>query len=436
MPTAASLSLDQPTKTTPVIPDRWRHRYLSTRVVVMACVVSSAILIAVAAYIFTLSPPAFMDLDVYREGVQAWWHGGNMYGTLPETIAGNYLPFIYPPFAAIVFGPLAALPWMSSAIVMMALSLISLAVVIYVTVRRIWPGGGVRGALLAVAVLTPAVIKIQPVWDTLWFGQINLVLMLLVALDCLVVSPKWPRGALIGIAAAVKLTPAVFVLYFLLRKDFRSALTAAVTGAAATAIGFLANWSGSAMYWFGSSGGARSVSGSLYYTNQTIDGGLARLGLAKHELTVLWLALVAVVLVFAVVAVRRAHLTDNAPLAMVVTAGFGLIASPTSWGHHYVYVVPALIVMGAHAVRTRSTGWIVALAVTTAMFFVAPFMYLPGGGNVELTWAWWQQLPGNSYTLLTAALLICFAAPVVRAALRDQFGKDADELSRASGPTR
>jgi len=53
--------------------------------------------------------------------------------------------------------------------------------------------------------------------------------MALVALDCLVAKPKWPRGMLIGVAAAIKLTPAVFVLFFLLRRDYRSAVTAAVS---------------------------------------------------------------------------------------------------------------------------------------------------------------------------------------------------------------
>jgi alpha-1,2-mannosyltransferase len=400
-------------------------------VVITACLVSLAILGAVAAYIYTLSPPAFMDLDVYRKGVQAWWHGKDMYGALPKTIAGNYLPFIYPPFAAIIFAPLAALPWVPAAVAMEALSLISLIVVIYLTVRRAWPAGGRRGALVATAVLAPAVLKLEPVYDTLWFGQINLVLMLLVVADLLVVNPRWPRGALIGVAAAIKLTPAVFVLYFLLRKDFRSAINAAVAGAIATAIGFLVDWSGSAQYFFGSTGGARSVGGSLYYTNQTIDGGLARLGITGHHLTLLWLTGVAIVAVFSFVAIHRAHLLDDAPLAMVITAGFGLIASPTSWGHHYVYAVPALIVMGAHAVRTRRRGWIAALLITTAMFFVAPFDYLPGGGNVELAWRWWQELPGNSYTILAVALLIGFGAPTVYRTLRAQFGQRPESVEPA-----
>ena len=90
---------------------------------------------------------------------------------------------------------------------------------------------------------------IQPVRNTLNYGQVNLALMALVAADCLVRSPRWPRGALTGIAAAVKLTPAAFVLFFLLRRDWRAAVTAAVSFAVCTGAGFLLDGRDSAAYW-------------------------------------------------------------------------------------------------------------------------------------------------------------------------------------------
>ncbi|HEX3787043.1 MAG TPA: glycosyltransferase 87 family protein [Pseudonocardiaceae bacterium] len=407
---------------------------------------SLAVLVTSAVHLYTQSPPAFMDLNVYREGVQAWWHGKDMYGTLPITIAGIYLPFIYPPFAAVIFGPLAALPWAVAAITMLTISLVSLLVVIYLTVRHVWPAGGVRGAVLATAVLAALSMKLQPVWDTLWFGQVNLLLMLLVALDCLVARPKWPRGLLIGIAAAVKLTPAVFVLYFLLRKDYKAALTSAISGLAATLLGFVVNWSGSVEYWFGATGGARSVSGSTYYTNQTIDAFFARLDLAKHEQSVLWIAVTAVVFVFAVAAIRRAHALENAPLAMALTGCFGLLASPTSWGHHWVYVVPGLIVMAAYAAKRLGGGgypaagryrtrvrWAAAFVFTALVFWYAPFELLPHANNLELTWNWLQQIPGNSYTIVGIALLVIFGAPELSRVLRDRFGQQ-ETVTADTGP--
>jgi alpha-1,2-mannosyltransferase len=412
------MSVESPTETVqgqavarwgPVRGQVWLRRRLSMRLLVGVCVLSGLVLAWSAVHLYAQSPPAFMDLDVYRKGVQAWWHGRDMYGPLPATIAGNQLPFIYPPFAAVFLGPLAVLPWTAAAITMLALSLGSLWVVVHLTVRHVWPEGGTRGAVLVTAAVVPLSLLTQPVRDTLWFGQVNLLLMALVALDCLVPHPKWPRGLLIGIAAATKLTPAVFVVYLLLRKDQRAALTATVTALAAVAVGFVASWSGSLRYWFGSSGGARSVSGSVYATNQTIDAFVARLGLRPGEATLWWLFGVAVVVLVALAAIRRAQVIAPAPLALSATACLGLLVSPTSWGHHWVYVVPGLIAMTGHAIRVRSAGWAVATVGTAVVFYVAPFQYLPGGGDRELRWTWLQQIPGNSYTITGIALLAALA---------------------------
>ncbi|HEX7661938.1 MAG TPA: glycosyltransferase 87 family protein [Pseudonocardiaceae bacterium] len=395
---------------------KWlRHWYRSPILLVLAWICGLAWTVHWSVFLYRQSPPAFMDLDVYRLGVQAWWHGQDMYGPLPRTIAGIYLPFIYPPFAAAIFSPLAALPWTPSAITMLLLSMLSLAGVIYLTARRLWPEGGRRAALLCTGVALPLALHTQPVSDTLWFGQINLVLMALVTVDCLVPHPKWPRGVLVGIAAAIKLTPAVFVLYFLLRKDYKATVTTVVSAVVATGLGFLISPIGSVRYWFGSSGGARSISGSTFYTNQTIDAALARLPGLAHEQTLLWLAGVVVVGVFAVIGIRRAHLLDSpvsAPLAMVLTGAFGLIASPTSWGHHWVYEVPAIMVMLAVAIRQRKILWLIAAAGTALVFWYAPFMHESGHGPSLLARAWYQ-IYSNGYTSLGILLLILFAIPAV-----------------------
>lgn len=102
----------------------------------------------------------------------------------------------------------------------------------------------------------------------------------LIAADCLVHHPKWPRGMLVGIAAAIKLMPAAFVLYFVFRKDYRAALTAALTGIGCTLIGFAIAFEASVDYWFGS-GPATSVAGHTLPSNQSIMGALARLELPQ-----------------------------------------------------------------------------------------------------------------------------------------------------------
>jgi alpha-1,2-mannosyltransferase len=102
----------------------------------------------------------------------------------------------------------------------------------------------------------------------------------------------------------------------------------------------------------------------------------------------------------------------GAPLAMVVTAAFGLVASPTSWGHHWVYAIPAILVMLAYAIRRRHIGYLIAAAASALVFFYAPFMHESGHGPGLLARIWYQ-IYSNGYTALAILLLLLFAAPAV-----------------------
>lgn len=345
-----------------------------------------------------------IDLEVYRLGVQTWLAGGDPYGPLPPTISGLGLPFIYPIFAAIVLAPFALVPWTVAWVSLFVLSLASLGVTLYVTALRAWPAGGRGGALSVATLALPLLLWIEPVLETIEFGQVNLILMALVAVDVLAPRPSrwapWPRGMLVGIAAAIKLTPAAFVLFFLLRRDARAAVVAAVTGVLATALGFLVDWQASATYWFG--GPASGVSGSVFYTNETVQAVVARWGVHGPLLTGIWLVATVVLLVLAVPTIRRA----DPAVAMSATAAFMLLVSPTSWSHHWVWIAPALIAVGAHAVRTASRGWAAVTAVLAVAFTVAPFRWLPGNNEVELTWNPLQHLAGATYVIIAIALLV------------------------------
>jgi alpha-1,2-mannosyltransferase len=392
----------------PADPDRrrgWRDWYRSIPVLVLASLASLAIAINWAVGVYRTAPRQFLDLSIYRLGVQAWWHGQTMYGTLPPNSQGSHLPFLYPPFAVALFTPLALLSWHQVIGGMLLLSMVSLIVVIYLTALRAWPGGGARGAVLVTAVTLPLSLIAEPIWDTFWYGQINLVLMALVALDCLTPHPKWPRGVLIGIAAAIKLTPAVFVLYFLLRKDYRATITAIISGVVCTGIGFLTSFGGSVHYWLGGDPNLSQVSGTGFIGNQSIDGAIARWGLPQHTQTVLWLAAVAVVGVASVLAIIKAHRRDNAPLAMVLTATFGLVAAPTSWGHYWIYAVPAIMVMVAVALQRRHIGWLIAAAAAALVVAIPPYFYVAAGGTVMTLK---QQVKANSYTVTALILLAAF----------------------------
>ncbi|MFD4407343.1 glycosyltransferase 87 family protein [Nocardia sp. NPDC058499] len=358
----------------------------------------------------------YIDLEVYRLGVEEWRSGGDLYGQLPETAADISLPFIYPPFAALALGIYALLPWAAAVIAYLAVSVGALAITLYLVARQLWPAQDQRKlALLVCATATPLALLLEPIWSTLDFGQVNLILMGLVAADCLTRNPRWPRGMLLGLAAAIKLTPAAFVLFFLIRKDYKAAATAAASGAVATIIGFAVMPDESVRYWFGGFGNVGGLSGSEYQTNQSIQAVLARFGITGTPATALWLLAAAAMVALAVVALRRAGTPPM--IALAVNAVVALLVSPISWSHHWVWVAPALLAMAGFATTLpwpRAAGWYAAVVATAVVFVLAEHSDLPGNDGRELDWSVWEQVIGNGYVWFSVLLVVLYATAAGR----------------------
>lgn len=362
----------------------------------------------------------FIDLQVYRLGFEALRDGADMYGQLPPTTIGIGLPFIYPPFAALALSVFALLPWGAAAFGFFVSSTVALALTMYLVARRIWPAENARRtAFFATACATPLAMLLEPIHSTLDFGQVNLLLMALVAADCLTHKPRWRRGMLIGIAAAIKLTPAAFVLYFLVRKDYKSALTAALTGAAATGLAFAVLPRESVNYWFGGLGNVSGLSGSAFHTNQSIQAVLARYQVPEPAFTAVWLACGAVLLALVVVAMRRA--AEFPALALSINAVFTLLMSPISWSHHWVWIAPGLFALVGYAIKLpwrQAVGWLTVTALTAAAFVYGPQNWLPGDHDLEYSWTPWQQVFGNTYVWLSALLVLLFVVATRRASAK------------------
>lgn len=345
--------------------------------------------------------PAYrVDLDVYRLGSSALLHGQALYGMLPPTGDGQLLLFTYPPFAAILLTPLAVVPYWAACLVVTLLTLGLLALVLKTVLRAL----GARCDWRRVGVLLLALEVLEPVLRTVYAGQIDLLLLALVVLDVLVDSPRWPRGLLIGIAAAIKLTPAVFLLYFLLRRDSRAAVTAAVTFLAATALGFLLAGADSMRYWTGALWDTGRVGEPTYAGNQSLLGLLAKLGVEAR--TAWWLSLVAVVLVLTALGMRRALAAGETTLALGLNAVGGLLVSPISWTHHWVWAVVVLLGWAELARRTRRPGFTIVAGVGAVLFVAGPQWWWPRGDEVERNWNFVQQLTGSGYVLFGLAVLV------------------------------
>lgn len=361
-----------------------------------------------------------VDLGVYRAGGRAVLDGTDVYAAASPT--HPELVFTYPPFAALLSAPLALAGETGAGWMMTVLSLASYAVVVVVAVkasagerarspRQLWAWS---------ALLWLLGLALEPVQRTLIYGQVNLVLAALVLLDLYVV-PRRFRGVLIGLAAGIKLTPAVFGVALLLRRDWASTVRSLLTAAGTVIVGWAALSEESRFYWAG--GGvdlARFGEYAVRSANQSVRAVLVR---AVGEPGWLYLLLAAAVVVLTgVAALRLCHAGDD--LAMVTALAVGsLLVSPVSWAHHWVWVAPALVVMA----RRRWRG---AVGATVLVMFLPP-MWAANGDPLSLSAG--EQVLAATYALLGTAYVVALAiAPTPARPLRGLMGPDANPNGAAS----
>ena len=349
----------------------------------------------------------YVDLEVYRAGARVWLDGKDLYGPLPPVEGDTLLPFTYPPLAALFFVPLALLPKLAAQWVVFASSVIALALVLAMVLRRLRPRMDAV-ELTALVIAAVAVFQfVEPVRTTLGYGQINLVLMLVIAADVLVRKPWWPRGLLIGIAVSIKLTPAAFILYFILRRDYRAAATMVAGTIGAIAVGFLVLPSASRQYWLHTLVETDRIGDPHFANNQSLKGFAARLHLPETQTTIIWLGLSLIALVLAVIWMRRLFAAREYLAALLVNALLVLLISPVSWTHHWVWIAPALVVaINAIISGLRNRWFIAATVISCIVFTIGPTWLLPRRNGREFGWAWWQFLLGNSYLIIGVAVLI------------------------------
>ena len=359
--------------------------------------------------------PYRIDIDIYQMGGQTWLDGRPLYrgDALFHTPIGLDLPFTYPPLAAIVFCPFAWLhmPAASVAVTLLTLVLLILSTVIVLSGLDVWntstmvPGPAwLRRLWLAVVIVAPAAIWMEPISSNFAFGQINVVLMTLVIADCVPRRTPWPRGLLLGLGIALKLTPAVFLLYFLLRRDHRAVYTAIASFAAATLVGFMLAWGDSWEYWTHTVHHTDRIGKPSLNTDQNIAGALARIGLGEQMRFLLWVAGGLAVLALTVWAMRRVLRAGEPILAVICVALFGLMVSPVSWSHHWVWVLPAVLVTGILGWRRRNVALAVVSVAGVALMRWTPIDLLPK--HHEETAVWWRQLAGMSYVWWALAVIV------------------------------
>lgn len=319
-----------------------------------------------------------IDLQVYLAGAERVLAGEPVYAQ-PH----GALPFTYPPFAALLVTPLALVPsWLP----WLLLPLLSCAALLVLWTRS-RPGTTHRWLVLAVS----ASLLLEPVWMTLHFGQVNLLLTALVLLDLGGRDHRW-RGAATGLAAAVKLTPLVFAAYLVVTGQWRALRLMLAVLAGTVLVPLVALPEEGLTYWTRVLPDAGRIGAPWYAANQSLMGVLARLGGEAWWVRPAWLVL-AVVVVLAALGVARATHRRGDTLAAVSAVGVAsLLASPVSWSHHWVWVVPMSVVLARYAGRPAALAWV-------AGFVVAPHLWLPRHDDLELAWTW-EHGPGDLFVWL------------------------------------
>ncbi len=343
---------------------------------------SRAIVLAFAAAILLLSfgaayfvyhrygsPANEYDLKIYYSALTEWRSGGQLYDYSQFDQVNGYLYFTYPPVAAMLMSPMAVLS-MPSVIALSSVAIFAGTIaLVLLTVRERVELRRPQLALLT-GVASAAAFCLQPISQTAAYGQVNTFLALLVMFDVFVLrkrGSKW-AGVGIGLATAVKLTPAIFLLYLALSGNWRMLRSALVTAAAATVLAALAAPSATWQYFTSLLWDSSRVGVLTNTANQSINGTLARLAAPLAPEKTAWLLGAVLVVAVGALRIRRAVAAGDTLLAVTVTGLIGVLVSPVSWIHHAVWIAPAMVVLVARLIASFPVRLFHLLASTPALY--------------------------------------------------------------------
>jgi alpha-1,2-mannosyltransferase len=370
----------------------------STMMAVISLAAVAVMLAALAAHYLAGPPEArLIDLAVYRNAAIALLHGTDIYAT-----PASSLPFTYPPFAALLAIPLALVPLSVAQVLWTATKLACLVWIVFVLSRPLlarlggwWPA--------ALAALVAACAATVPVRSDVAFGQVNLILMGVIVTDLLVAPQRRTRGAMVGLAGAIKLTPMLFVPYLWLSGSRRAAATAMAACTAGVVIGFIVDPDGSAHYWTGGLLETTRLGNVTDTDNQSLRAVLARAPLSEPWLTLAWaaaaLSIGAILMGGAVAASRRGDQASGVVLTGLLTA----LLSPVAWTHHLVWVLGLMAILISGDGRRVGAALGLWVLVVSELPWLAEARIAAGDGPPQL----WRLLQAAIPLTIVALAVTC-----------------------------
>lgn len=363
-------------------------------------------------------PYIFFDLLIYHGAVVWWAGGGDLYAFIaPETTLG----FTYPPFAALVMLPMATLTtkvagWLNVIASLGALTAVLAALLGPIADRAGWP------RWFTVALAVPLATATEPIRETLGYGQVNLLLFALIMADLVALRWRargratdgpWPvrlfmggawAGVGIGLASAIKLTPALFIVYLVVTRQWRAAATAVGTAFAVTVAAFMFARHESLTYFGSVIWETERVGAADMTPNQSLAGLLARIYDSIETPGLMWLAFSLLILAVGMSRAATSHAEGDELTAFTLVGLTANVISPISWSHHLVFVIPAIIVLADAALRRRAASRALAARVGVP---VRPVTGLPIAGALR-TPIWFPTLTGLRHAAAALGLYVLF----------------------------
>ncbi|MGC5330481.1 glycosyltransferase family 87 protein [Micromonospora sp. DT62] len=377
-------------------------------------------LLALAAVLPALYLPGmvhdFFDLKIYMRAMD-WWAAGNpLYDYVqPDRVQGE-LYFTYPPFSALLLRPFALLPLGAT----VAIFTILTGLAVMVTTRWLLAPVIARHGLPRVFSLTVAVLlvlAVESTRETITFGQINMLLVVLILADLLFAVPRASRwaGVGVGLATALKLFPGIFIVYLLATRRWRAAAVASATAAAATLLAAAVAPRDSWRFWTHELWATDRVGRTDYTGNQSLFGLLSRITAPEKPHQLLWLLLVTAIAGYGLWRAARAARAGDTLTGLALTGLVGSLVSPITWTHHIYWFIPAVVVLTDAALSADATTGegarrrrrLAALAVGTSALIVYGVVTFHDWGIAPVrTDSPGEFLVRNTYVLLSLLLLV------------------------------
>jgi alpha-1,2-mannosyltransferase len=347
----------------------------------------------------------FVDLHVYVGGASTIANGGNLYDYVYADQTPDFpLPFTYPPFAAVVFYPLHWLPFGFLSLAWQLGIIVALYGVVRISQRLLPVADDFGGSQRAAMVWTAVGIWLEPLRSTFNYGQINVILVLAV-LYAVYSTRWWVSGLLVGLAAGVKLTPAVSGLYFLGVRRWGTVVFSAVAFFATIGVSALVIPNETRYYFTELLGDAKRIGPIGTSFNQSWRGGISRILGHDAGYGPIVVAAIVVTAVLAFLAWRAVG-TDDRLGGIVLVQLFGLLLSPISWTHHWVWLLPLMIWLLHGPLRERrgarilGWGWLALtiVGVPWLLSFAQPTIWV-------ISRPWYLAWAGLIYIVATLVTL-------------------------------